>query len=100
MSKIGNNLSSKIVLTKPRITEKATFLLDAKHPVYTFVVAPATNKIEIKKAIQTLYKVTPLKINIVNLPAKNLIRRGKKGTKSAMKKALVFLKAGDKIELV
>ena len=100
MSKIGNNLSSKIVLTKPRITEKATFHLEANHPVYTFVVPPGANKIEIKQAIKDLYKVSPLKVNIVNLPAKTLMRRVKKGSRSALKKALVFLKAGDKIEMV
>ncbi|OJI08218.1 MAG: 50S ribosomal protein L23 [Candidatus Vogelbacteria bacterium CG22_combo_CG10-13_8_21_14_all_37_9] len=100
MSKIGNNLSSKIILTKPRITEKATFLLEANHPVYTFVVPTEANKIEIKQAIKNLYKVNPLKVNIINLPAKALLRRGKSGSRSAIKKALVFLKTGDKIELV
>jgi large subunit ribosomal protein L23 len=98
MSKIGNNQDSKIILTRPRITEKASYLIEAKNPVYTFEVAADANKVEIKKAVLNLYKVKALKVNIVNLPAKNVMRRGKKGTKSALKKALIFLAPGATID--
>jgi large subunit ribosomal protein L23 len=100
MSTISRKLNSRVLLARPRITEKATMLAEGgKYPVYTFEVTREANKTEIRKAVIELYKVTPTRINIVNLPAKTIIRRGKKGRVAAIKKALVFLKAGEKIEL-
>ncbi len=100
MSIIGKKLNSEVLLSKPRITEKAAALSERTAPIYTFEVSESAGKIEIKKAIETAYKVKPVKVNIVNLPAKKVFRRGKLGSKSAVRKAMVFLKAGDKIELV
>jgi large subunit ribosomal protein L23 len=100
MSKIGKKNNGQVLLNRPRITEKATLLNEFnKYPVYTFEVAPSSNKTEIKKSIIELYKVTPVKINIINLPAKKVMRRGRVGKTAAIKKALVFLKVGDKIEI-
>lgn len=87
------------VVTRPRVTEKATFLAGAKGPVYTFEVSKTATKPEIVKAIEVKYKVKAVKVNIVNLPRKNVVVRGKKGTKPAVKKAMIFLKPGDKIEI-
>lgn len=84
------------VLEKPRLTEKAANL--GSDNVYTFNVAMAANKIQIKKAIQTYYKVTPVKVNIVVNRPKTVRVRGRMGTKSGFKKAMVFLKKGDKID--
>ncbi|HYC83004.1 MAG TPA: 50S ribosomal protein L23 [Candidatus Paceibacterota bacterium] len=101
MSRIGHQHNSPFqVMKQPRITEKSTILADRKAPVYTFEVEPKATKTSIKAAIKAQYKVTPVKVNIVTLPAKKKIRRGKVGTQSAVRKAFVFLKAGDKIELV
>jgi ribosomal protein L23 len=50
--------------------------------------------------VKEIYKVTPVRVNIVNLPAKIVFARGKTGRKSAIKKAIVTLKKGDKIEFV
>jgi ribosomal protein L23 len=58
------------------------------------------DKKNIAKAITELYKVTPVKVNITKLPAKIIFTRGKAGRKSAVKKAIVYLKKGDKIEFV
>ncbi|OHA60994.1 MAG: 50S ribosomal protein L23 [Candidatus Vogelbacteria bacterium RIFOXYD2_FULL_44_9] len=100
MSKIGKKNNGQVLLARPHITEKATMLNETnKFPIYTFVVDPSAHKTEIKKAIVALYKVTPVKINIINMPAKKVTRRGKVGTTTATKKALVFLKVGDKIEM-
>jgi large subunit ribosomal protein L23 len=86
------------LIKKPRITEKASF--HAEQNVYTFDVMPSANKTEIKKAIFQLYKVKPVKVNILMVPSKQVFSKGKKGTKSGGKKALVYLKAGDKIEII
>ncbi len=85
-----------IVLRGPRITEKATIV--AEQNVYTFNVAPTTTKPEIAKAIKALYDVTPVKIAVVNRGPRKVFVKGKLGTKSGVKKAMVYLKKGDKID--
>lgn len=87
------------VIKKPRITEKAGIKSESQN-VYTFEVTKDANKKTIGEAMKLIYKVTPIKINIVNLPAKKVTARGKRGVKSAVKKALVFLKKGDKIAFI
>lgn len=86
------------VILRPRITEKST-LLNEKANVYSFEVRQNATKPMIAGAIKSLYKVTPAKIRVVNLPAKKVFVRGKRGTTSRVRKALVFLKKGDKINL-
>lgn len=86
------------VILRPRVTEKSGIL--SQMNVYTFEVAKSSNKDSIAKAVKALYKVSPLKVAITNLPAKNVFVRGKKGVVSGVKKALVTLKKGDKIDFV
>ncbi|NDB58059.1 50S ribosomal protein L23 [bacterium] len=85
-------------ILRPRITEKAGIMSETQN-VYTFEVAKNSTKDTIAKEIKTLYKVTPTKVRIVNLPARKVFVRGNKGVQSAIKKALVYLKKGDKINL-
>lgn len=86
------------LIKKPRFTEKATVLSGHHQPVYTFVVAPDSNKSELAKEVKRRYGVKPEKINLLNLPAKRVVRKGKRGWKPGARKALVFLKPGDKID--
>ena len=86
------------ILIKPRITEKSGIMNESSN-VYVFEVVKEATKDAIAKAVKSIYKVTAEKVRIVNLPAKNVFVRGKKGRQSAVKKALVYLKKGDKIEL-
>jgi large subunit ribosomal protein L23 len=97
-----NTLEKKYILSvikNPRITEKAGIQSESQN-VYTFEVTKDATKKTIGEAIKLIYKVTPIKINIVNLPAENVTARGRKGVKQAVKKALVFLKKGDKIAFI
>ncbi|MCE9585537.1 50S ribosomal protein L23 [Candidatus Nomurabacteria bacterium] len=87
------------LIKKPRVTEKASFMAE-KHNVYTFNVEANANKTEIKKEIFALYKVKPLKVNITTVKAKEIIVKGRKGVKQGGKKASVYLKKGDKIEII
>ncbi|MEI6296984.1 MAG: 50S ribosomal protein L23 [bacterium] len=100
MSKIIEKNRRILTLKKLHITEKTSMNSAKTNPAYTFVVAPETNKNEIKKAIKESYKVTPVKVNIINLPSKDVFVRGKRGVKSGMKKAVVYLKKGDKIDFI
>jgi large subunit ribosomal protein L23 len=88
----------KMVLIKPRITEKASFKAEMDN-VFVFEVTKDSNKKSISKAVSELYKVNPVRVNITTNPSKNVFVRGKKGVKSGVKKAYVYLKKGDKIEL-
>ena len=83
-------------LQRPRITEKASLLLE--NNVYAFEIAPDATKKDVLNAVKAFYSVTPIRVNIVKNPAKKLFSRGKVGKKSEMKKAYVLLKKGDKIE--
>ncbi len=85
----------RMIIEYPRVTEKAS-LASAKG-AYTFNVDTRATKIEIKKAIETLYGKVPRKINIVTIKEKVVFRRGKLGTKKGGKKAVVYLKKGDTI---
>ena len=87
----------KTIIKNPRVTEKASFAQEQN--VYTFNIEKSASKGEIKKAIFTLYKVKPLKINILSIPKKIAMFKGHKGVRGGGKKALIYLKEGDKIEL-
>ena len=90
---------NELIIKKPRITEKSGLQAEM-NGVYTFEVMGQANKKSVAKAVKEIYKVTPVKVNIVNLPAKKVFARGKVGRKTGVKKAVVFLKKGDKIEFV
>lgn len=87
-----------LVKLTPRVTEKAGISSES-HNIYVFEVEKIATKITVARAVKAAYKVSPIKVNIVNLPAKKVFVRGKFGTTSGVKKALVFLKKGDKIEI-
>jgi len=85
------------VLIRPLITEKATDLGSVNK--YCFEVSPRTNKVEVKKAIQSLYGVEPIAVNIMNMRGKR-VRYGRiTGKRRNWKKAVVTLKQGERIEL-
>jgi len=88
----------KTIIKNPRVTEKASFAQEQN--VYAFDISSSANKTEIKKTIFALYKVKPIKVNILSIPRKNIISKGKAGVRGGGKKAFVYLKKGDKIEFV
>lgn len=88
----------KTIIKNPRVTEKASFAQEQN--VYIFNIASSANKTEIKKAIFTLYKVHPTKVNVLPIPKKNVMLRGRAGVRGGGRKALVYLKKGDKIEFI
>jgi large subunit ribosomal protein L23 len=94
----GHNLSG--ILAKPHFTEKTVKLGEAN--VYTFEVKRDATKFQVRDAVKALYNVTPVKVNIVN---KRPAHRPKGSTNRTvkvpgMKKAYVYLKKGDTINLV
>jgi large subunit ribosomal protein L23 len=86
------------VILSPRVTEKSGIL--SQGGTYTFKVAKNANKSMVAKAVRTLYKVNPVKIAMINVPAKNVFVKGHMGTVSGFKKAIVTVKKGEKIDFV
>ncbi len=86
------------VLIKPAITEKITLLQDSGK--YTFHVSLKANKVDVKQAVETRFDVKVLDVNIAKLHGK-LKRYGPRTKKRPdIKKAVVTLKPGDRINLI
>ena len=81
----------------PIITEKATILSEQNKTV--FKVHSGANKKSIKKNIEKLFKVTVVKVNILNQKRKKKIKQGKLSIKPGYKKAIITLKKGQSIDL-
>ncbi|MGD8605052.1 MAG: 50S ribosomal protein L23 [Anaerolineales bacterium] len=85
-------------ITRPVISEKSTLLTD-KHNKYVFEVAREANKIQIKKAVEEVFKVGVVKVRTMRMPGKTKRVRLQLGRTPVWKKAIVTLKEGDRIEL-
>ncbi len=86
------------VILKPLLSEKGTRLKEEANQ-YLFRVAKTANKVEIKQAVEQLFKVTVLQVRSVRMQGK-VKRLGRfQGRQPNWKKAIVTLKAGESIEL-
>lgn len=85
------------IIIKPVVTEKSVDLMQENK--YCFKVAKDANKIEIKNAIEEIFKVTVINVNTVNVHGK-MKRMGRtQGMTASWKKAVVTLREGDSIEV-
>ena len=85
------------VLVRPLITEKNT-LLQALNK-YAFEIAKEANKPQVKQAVEKTFKVKVITVNVSTVPGKTK-RVGRRMVQTrSWKKAIVTLKAGDKIEI-
>lgn len=91
------------VIVKPIFTEKQTAITEKFENRYGFIVVPSANKVEIKKAVETLYNVKVESVNTMKYDGKERSRFSKsgvvKGRTSSYKKAIVTLKKGETIDL-
>jgi large subunit ribosomal protein L23 len=88
------------VLKLVRLSEKSNKLSSA-FGQYTFEVERHVNKHQIAEAVEQTFKVSVRRVNVQNYRGKNKkSRQGRPSVGSDYKKAIVTLKAGDKIELV
>jgi large subunit ribosomal protein L23 len=87
---------SNLMLT-PKISEKAIFL--AERGIYVFEVPAGSNKVEVKKAVESAFKVTVTDVNMV--VTKGKLKRFKQvfGRQKDVKKAMVKVKKGQSIKL-
>ena len=87
------------VILKPVVSEKSYALLDRN--VYTFIVAPDANKIEIKQAVESIFNVRVLKISTLNRKGKRKRNRRSNtfGKRPNTKRAIVAIAADDRIDI-
>jgi large subunit ribosomal protein L23 len=87
------------IIKAPRITEKGAYLSSVNG--YVFEVAPRATKKEVAEAIRAVFSVVPRKVTFVQIPRKIARTRGsnRMGQTAGGKKAYVFLKKGDTIEV-
>jgi large subunit ribosomal protein L23 len=89
------------IIFKPIVTEKLTSLGE-KLNRYGFIVDKRANKLEIKKAVETLYGVTVAAVNTMKYAGKVKSRSTKSGViegqKNMYKKAVITLAEGEKID--
>jgi len=88
---------SDYILKKALVSEKS--FSNAAEGKFTFVVQKNADKASVMAAVKDLFKVNPLTVNIINIKGK--VKRSKKGQgqRSDIKKAIVTLKKGEKIDL-
>jgi large subunit ribosomal protein L23 len=87
------------VIIRPVVSEKSYSLLD--HGVYTFIVAPGSNKAEIRHAVESIFGVQVTKVNTLNRKGKRKRNRRQAtfGQRSDTKRAIVTLAEGQEISL-
>jgi large subunit ribosomal protein L23 len=90
------NLVAHDIIIRPIITEKSSALVENNK--YTFEVHRSANKIQIRKAIEQIFKVKVLSVNTMNVSAKPKRMGAFIGKTRSWKKAIVALPEGQRIE--
>jgi large subunit ribosomal protein L23 len=85
------------VLLRPVVSEKSYELIQENK--YTFKVHQDAHKTQIRQAVEELFDVTVVRVNVLKVQPKPKRRGLTRGIRPGWKKAIVELKAGDKIEI-
>ncbi|MFA6550928.1 MAG: 50S ribosomal protein L23 [Patescibacteria group bacterium] len=85
------------VLVRPLVTEKAAKL--GTQNKYGFVVANSANKIMVARAIEYVYGIKPIRVNIIKMEGKTVRSRRGNGKRKDWKKAIVTLPTGKNINI-
>ena len=85
------------ILLAPVISEKSYGLLDENK--YTFLVAPDANKTQIKIAVEQVFGVKVTAVNTSNREGKRIRTKFGYGRRASTKRAIVSVKAGDRIDI-
>jgi large subunit ribosomal protein L23 len=88
----------RFLIKHPIISEKATLM--AESGKYIFMVAQRAAAPEIKKAVEAIYKVNVIDVNVINVRPKSRRLGRTVGIKPGYKKAVVTLKKGQKLDIL
>jgi len=91
------SLTARDILIAPIVSEKSYSLIEASK--YSFKVHPKAHKTQIRQAVEELFDVKVLSVNVLKVQPKPKRRGFHRGTKPGWKKAIVQLRAGDTIEI-
>ena len=95
------SLEARQVLLAPVVSEKSYSLIEASK--YSFKVHPKAHKTQIRQAVEELFDVKVISVNVLKVQPKPKRRRtargGRPGVRPGWKKAIVQLREGDKIEI-
>jgi large subunit ribosomal protein L23 len=89
------------VLRRPLVTEKSNFMVTKLHQ-YVFLVANNATKTMVKDAVEILFEVKVLRVNVINAPAKRTRRARSRRLQvrdAGFKKAIVTLAPNDRIPI-
>lgn len=87
------------IVRRPIMSEKNMHRVDTRNQ-YTFEVASDANKVEIRNAVEALFKVSVVRVNTMNSFGKRKRHGAHFHIAGAIKKAVVTLAEGDKIEII
>ena len=90
-------MDSRQILISPVVSEKSYSLIEDNK--YSFRVHPKAHKTQIRQAVEQLFDVKVVSVNVLKVQPKPKRRAFSRGTKPGWKKAIVQLSAGDKIEI-
>ena len=89
-------MNANQIIRRPLVTEESTILRDAGQNVIVFEVSPKANKVEVKDAVEKLFKVKVAEVRVFNVRGK-VKRMGRyAGKRRDWRKAYVRLKEGEK----
>jgi large subunit ribosomal protein L23 len=91
------SLHARQVLLAPVVSEKSYSLIEASK--YSFRVHPKAHKTQIRQAVEELFDVKVVSVNVLKVQPKPKRRGMSRGIKPGWKKAIVQLREGDKIEI-
>jgi large subunit ribosomal protein L23 len=93
-----SNIRLLNVIRAPRVSEKTARLQEINQ--YVFEVATTATKADIKSAVQSLFNVTVMSVNVLNVKGKNKTFRFRAGRRSDWRKAYVRLAEGQTIDVM
>ena len=89
------------ILRRPLVTEKSNYMVNKLHQ-YVFEVADGATKTQIREAVEKMFEVKVLRVNVLNAPAKRTRRARSRRLMirdSGFRKAVVTLSADDRIPI-
>lgn len=92
-------MESRDIIKRPLVTEKSTYLQDALNQ-YVFLVHPKANRLQVKKAVEQLFKVKVVDVHTLIRKGKPRRSYGRPITTRPHKRAIITLREGDKIDVV
>lgn len=90
------NVSYYDIIRRPIITEKA--MASGEFGKFFFEVSACATKLKVKKAIEAIFNVKVLQVNISNAKGKRKMFKGREGVRSSHKRAIVTLEQGQTID--